>query len=439
MFIRRRTLVPYASAVSKPTGLHKTLLWIQTGGFDTFLAIARNYSTTEFFIMKNFSWNQIISQLPNPHFLQTYEWGQVKAKYGWVPYYAVWTEDGKWKVESDLRLLSTFHSPIVAAALILKRQILSQGFAARLSILYAPKGPLLDWSNEALRKRVLDDLQSFAKKQGAIFLKLDPDVVLGRGVPVSEGDVSENSGQAVRSDLRRRGWAESSEQIQFRNTVMVDLSASEEDILMRMKQKTRYNVRLAEKKGVTVRVGKLEDLGMLYKMYAETSVRDGFVIRDEAYYMTVWKLFMSSDPSSLVTRPSAVPLIAEVDGEPVAAIFLFMFAGRGYYVYGMSRDKHREKMPTYLLQWAAMKHAKAHGCLSYDLWGAPDVFDESDSMWGVYRFKEGLSGEVVRTLGAYDFAPNKFWYSIYSDVMPRVLDFMRSRGKEKMKQVVGGA
>jgi len=374
-------------------------------------------------------WNEIISKLPDPHFLQTYEWGQVKAKYGWIPYYAVWTGDGKWKVESDSNLLSTFHSPIVAAALILKRTAFR-----RFSIFYAPKGPLMDWTNDSLRKRVLDDLQSFAKKQGAIFLKLDPDVVLGRGIPVSVDEVTENNGQVVMSDLRRRGWVDSSDQIQFRNTVMVDLSASEEDILMRMKQKTRYNVRLAEKKGVTVRLGGLDDLPMLYKIYAETSVRDGFVIRDEEYYMMVWKLFMSAAASG---QPSAVPLVAEVDGEAVAAIFLFMFARRGYYVYGMSRDKHREKMPTYLLQWAAMKYAKAHGGLTYDLWGAPDVFDESDSMWGVYRFKEGLGGEVVRTLGAYDFAPSKFWYSMYADVMPRVLNFMRSRGKEKTKQVLG--
>jgi lipid II:glycine glycyltransferase (peptidoglycan interpeptide bridge formation enzyme) len=373
-------------------------------------------------------WNEIISKLPAPHFLQTYEWGQVKAKYGWVPYYALWIEDGKFSVSSNYQLPIT---NVIAASLILKRTAFR-----RFSIFYAPKGPLMDWTNESLRKRVLDDLQSFAKKQGAIFLKFDPDVVLGRGVPASVDEVTENSGQAVRSDLKRRGWVESSDQIQFRNTVMVDLSASEEDILMRMKQKTRYNVRLAEKKGVTVRVGGVDDLPMLYKMYAETSVRDGFVIRDEEYYMTVWKLFMQDAVNG---QPSAVPLIAEVDGEAVAAIFLFMFAGRGYYVYGMSRDKHREKMPTYLLQWAAMKHAKAHGCLTYDLWGAPDVFDESDSMWGVYRFKEGLGGDVVRTLGAYDFAPSKFWYSMYSDVMPRVLDFMRSRGREKTKQVVGGA
>ncbi len=386
--------------------------------------------------MSSQNWNQIISTLPNPHFLQTYEWGQVKAKYGWIPYYAVWGANGEFYVEKDTSRLSSFVFPVVAAALILKRQILSQGFTARLSVLYAPKGPLLDWDNEPLRTRVLNDLQAFAKKQGAIFLKLDPDVVLGRGVPDSEGDVTENSGQAVMSDLRRRGWIYSSDQIQFRNSVLVDLTSAEDEILMRMKPKTRYNVRLAGKKGVAVRIGTENDLTLLYKMYAETSVRDGFVIRNEEYYMTVWKLFMQS---TVHGQPSTVPLIAEVDGEPVAAIFLFIFAGRGYYVYGMSRNAHREKMPTYLLQWEAMKHVKSNGCTAYDLWGAPEVFDESDSMWGVYRFKEGLGGEVVRTLGAYDFAPNKLWYKMYADVMPRVLDVMRSRGKQKTKQVVGGA
>jgi lipid II:glycine glycyltransferase (peptidoglycan interpeptide bridge formation enzyme) len=221
------------------------------------------------------------------------------------------------------------------------------------------------------------------------------------------------------------------DQIQFQNTVLIDLSAAEEEMLARMKPKTRYNIRLAEKKGVTVRTGTVDDLAMLYKMYAETSVRDGFVIRDENYYLTVWKLFM---PPGANGQPSAIPFIAEVDGQAVAAIFLFIFAGRAYYVYGMSRNLYREKMPTYLLQWEAMKIAKSNGCDAYDLWGAPEVFDESDSMWGVYRFKEGLGGEVIRTLGAYDFAPNKLWYKLYTEIVPRALDVMRSRGKEKTKQ-----
>jgi len=389
-------------------------------------------------------WNSIISKLPNPHFLQTYEWGQVKAKYGWQPVYIAWDDRGKMKVETDPSRLSSFVFPPSAAALVLKRQILRNGFAARLSILYAPKGPLLDWSNEALRNRVLNDLQFFAKKQGAIFLKMDPDLVLGTGIPSSEADVIDNGGQTVISELKRRGWEYASDQIQFKNTVLIDLNPPEEELLSRMKQKTRYNIRLAEKKGVTLRVGKLGDLSSLYKMYAETSVRDGFVIRDQGYYKTAWETFMpkanSPISNSLVSNlqsPSAEPLIAEVDGEPVAAIFVFYFAGRAYYVYGMSRDVHREKMPAYLLQWEAMKRAKAKGCTVYDLWGAPEVFDESDSMWGVYRFKEGLGGKVVRTLGAWDFAPSPLWYKMYSEIIPRMLDVMRSKGKARTKQNLG--
>ncbi|MBV6394871.1 MAG: Lipid II:glycine glycyltransferase [Anaerolineales bacterium] len=391
-------------------------------------------------------WNNLISNLPNPHFLQTYEWGQVKAKYGWSPLYAVWTKDrfsvtpqGGNVSDQSADNLSLITDDCIAAALILKRQILQNSFAARLSILYLPKGPLLDWTNESLRNRVLDDLQSFAKKEGAIFLKCDPDVALGTGVPQSADDAEDKNGSAITSELKRRGWRYSSDQIQFKNTVVIDLNPTEDELLARMKQKTRYNIRLAEKKGVSLRVGNLEDLGMLYKMYAETSVRDGFVIRGEEYYLTVWKMFMQASVETLKRSnvPACEPLIAEVNNQPVAAIFVFYFAGRAYYVYGMSRDAHREKMPTYLLQWEAMKRAKARGCATYDLWGAPEVFDESDSMWGVYRFKEGLGGKVVRTLGAWDYAPNPFWYRMYSDIMPRVLDVMRSRGRSKTKQSLG--
>ena len=394
--------------------------------------------------MESSIWNSIISKFPNPHFLQTYEWGQVKAKYGWTPLYAVWTES-QFSVISEQSSV-TEHRPLttdhcLAAALILKRQVIRNGFAARLSILYSPKGPLLDWSNASLRVRVLNDLQTFAKKQGAIFLKMDPDVVLGRGVPSSEAGLIDPDGKAIVVDLKRRGWEDSADQIQFKNTILIDLNPSEEEMLARMKPKTRYNIRLAQKKGVTLRVGSKDDLSMLYRMYAETSVRDGFVIRDEGYYQTVWKTFMQTSVSTSERSdvPTCEPLIAEVDGEPVAAIFVFYFAGRAYYVYGMSRDVHREKMPTYLLQWEAMKRARAKGCSVYDLWGAPDVFEESDSMWGVYRFKEGLGGQVVRTLGAWDFAPNPLWYKMYSEIIPRLLDVMRSRGKTKTKQSIGGA
>ena len=138
-------------------------------------------------------------------------------------------------------------------------------------------------------------------------------------------------------------------------------------------------------------------------------------------------------------EPSAEPLIAQVDGQAVAALFLFYFARRAYYVYGMSRESQREKMPNYLLQWEAMRRAKGHGCSAYDLWGAPEKFDDTDDLWGVFRFKDGFGGGVVRTLGAWDFAPNPFWYAIYSEIIPRMLSGMRARGKNRLKQNFGGA
>jgi len=375
-------------------------------------------------------WNQIISRLPNPHFLQTFEWGQVKANYGWEPFYMVWSKESSRTYRSDqLDSLNRLDmSDVMAAAMILKRRVPIGGMAARLSVLYAPKAPLLDWKNETLRDRVLDDLMAFAKRQGGIFLKIDPDVILGTGVPGTDAEVTDNDGQGLVTALSRKGWVYSTDQIQFRNTVLIDLSASEDEMLARMKQKTRYNVRLAERKDVMVRLGTLDDLPMLYRMYAETSVRDGFVIRDEGYYGTVWKSFMGGE--------MAEPLIAEVNGEPLAAIFVFYFVDRAYYVYGMSKPVQREKMPAYLLQWEGMKRARARGCRTYDLWGAPDVFDESDGMWGVFRFKRGLGGEVVRTLGAWDYPPNRLWYRLYAEIIPRVLDFMRTRGKKRTTRQV---
>ena len=360
----------------------------------------------------NSNWNTLITQLPNAHFLQTREWAQVKEKYGWKAMPFVWHEEEK----------------LVAAAMILKRALPIRGFSAKLSVFYIPKGPLMDWKDKSLRERVLGDLQRFAKKQGAIFLKLDPDVPLAVGIPGETDECVHPEGQATRQALSLRGWRYSADQIQFRNTVLVDLSASEEEILVRMKQKTRYNIRLSSRKGVVMRVGTQDDWSMLYKIYAETSVRDGFAIRNEDYYQTVWGIFQSSK------SPTCEALIAEVDGEAVAAIFVFYFAKRAYYVYGMSTTNHRNKMPTYLLQWEAMKRAKLRGCTVYDLWGAPEVFDESDDMWGVFRFKRGLGGEVVRTLGAWDYAPNPFWYKIYAEFVPRVLDVMRSRGKKKTRE-----
>lgn len=368
-------------------------------------------------------WDELIAGLPEAHLLQSAEWARVKARYGWQPLYLAWPEDGGLRVAADPAELAGI-GIAQAAALVLKKPVLRRGFAARLCILYCPKGPLLDWQDAALRRRVLDDLQVFARRQAAIFLKLDPDVVLGSGLPGGKDDRPNPAGQAVEADLQARGWRFSEDQIQFRNTVMLEVCASDDELLARMKQKTRYNVRLGPKKGLTLRLGGEQDWPLLYKMYAETSLRDGFVIRDQAYYETVWRAFAS--------RSAA--LIAEFEGQPVAAVYLFHFAGRAYYLYGMSREAQREKMPNYMLQFEAMRWARERGCRVYDLWGAPDEFNESDPLWGVFRFKEGLGGQVRRTLGAWDYAPTALWYAAYTRVMPAVLNFMRSRGRRRTRR-----
>ena len=208
-------------------------------------------------------------------------------------------------------------------------------------------------------------------------------------------------------------------------------------MLARMKQKTRYNIRLAQKKGVTVRVGTVDDLPRMYRMYAETSVRDGFVIREEGYYQAVWKIFMQTPVSNSNLQPFSEPLIAEVDGIMVGAVSMFYFAGKAVYLFGMSTDEHREKMPNHLLQWEAMRRAKALGCSTYNLWGAPDKFDESDGLWGVFRFKDGLGGTVLRTLGAWDFTPHPLLYKLYTELLPRIMDLMRARGKARTRQSIG--
>ena len=182
-----------------------------------------------------------------------------------------------------------------------------------------------------------------------------------------------------------------------------------------------------------VRRGDRSDLELLYRLYAETSVRDGFIIRNEAYYHNLWSTFIK-DNKTTPDQPAAVPLIAEVAGEAVAAVIIFRFAQKAWFLFGMSGGAHRKLMPNYLLQWEAVKYAKAAGCTHYDMWGAPDEFNEADSLWGVFRFKRGFQGEVVRTGGAWDLPLRPIQYRIYMHLLPTILNTMRRRGKTKTER-----
>jgi peptidoglycan pentaglycine glycine transferase (the first glycine) len=215
--------------------------------------------------------------------------------------------------------------------------------------------------------------------------------------------------------LTERGWRYSPDQVQFRNTVHTDLRHTDEELLAGMKQKWRYNIRLAEKRSVRIRQVSPHDAPYLYAMYAETGKRDGFLIREADYYADAWRTmgamaFVAEHPSSAT---------------PLAALVLFRFGARAWYFYGMSRADGREHMPNYLLQWTAMRWARDAGCTVYDWWGAPEQLNEQDPMWGVYRFKEGFGAQFIEGLGAWDFAPSRLLYNTYTRWMPKVRRMLR--------------
>jgi peptidoglycan pentaglycine glycine transferase (the first glycine) len=342
-------------------------------------------------------WDRALLDLPNPHILQSWAWGEFKTRHGWGASRLLFQEEGR----------------AVAAASVLQRRL------PRLpvSILYVPKGPVLDWNDADLAARVLAELEGLAHRHRALFVKIDPDVYYPDEVPAPSH--RPRCAPETAQLLASRGWRISDDQIQFRNTVLLDLDRAEDELLAAMKQKTRYNVRLAMRRGVTVREGGVGEIDTFYQLYDETSRRDGFPIRPPEYYHDAWGSFLEEDLAHL--------LLAEAEGETVAGLILFTFGPTAWYMYGASSDRHRRHMPNQLLQWEAMRRAKETGCTLYDLWGAPDELDESDPMWGVVRFKLGLGGELARGLGAWDFPANRAGYGLYTTVMPRYLDWLRSR------------
>lgn len=342
------------------------------------------------------AWNTGAAGFPSAHILQSWEWGEFKhVTTGWKPLRLAFNRDGQ----------------TVAMASIGVRK------AGPLKIMYAPKGPLMDYSDVELSRQVLDALEQVARRERAVTLKIDPDVPHMLGAPGEDDERPDPRGAAWQNLLARRGWVYSAEQIQFKNTIVIDLTPDEDTLLMRLSQNTRRKVRVAERAGVTVRPATEADLPILYQLYQETGRRDGFLTRPQTYYERAWRDFMRAGVGHA--------LIAEAGGVEIAHVVLYAFGQTCWYFYGASRDLHRDKMPNYLLQWEAMRWAKAHGCTRYDLWGAPDVFDETDSMWGVYNFKRGFRGTVQRHIGAYDFAPNKLLYRAFTELLPRVRSLVR--------------
>lgn len=304
--------------------------------------------------LEDADWDEFLERFPQAHLLQTAGWAEFKADFGWTSA----------RVRSEN-----------ACA-----QILFKALPLGLTIAYLPKGPVgANWNE------IVPQIDTLCRARNAVFLQVEPD--LFEPLP------------AVFLESSFAGFRQEEHTIQPRRTILIDLSPDEEQLLAAMKQKTRYNVRLAEKKGV--RVSLSADLRGFYRMMQTTAKRDGFALHDFSYYQRVFQIF---EP-----RGKCALLEASLDNQALAYLMVFVHRERAWYFYGASDDESRNLMPTYLLQWEAMRWAKAHGAAVYDLWGIPDEDEEtlerdfpsrSDGLWGVYRFKRGFGGRVARSAPA---------------------------------------
>jgi lipid II:glycine glycyltransferase (peptidoglycan interpeptide bridge formation enzyme) len=318
------------------------------------------------------NWNKFLSQHPNAHLLQTGEWGELKSAFGWK---AVQMITGNVGV-----------------------QILFRKLPLGLTVGYIPK-PVISNQLLLIGNSFWEEMDSICRQHRAIFLKLEPDLW--------EDSLSEKFSQITNSKLRI-----SPHNIQPPRTIIVDIRGNEDEIFARMKQKTRYNIRLAKKKGVTVRTW--DDIASFHKMMLLTGQRDGFGVHSCEYYQRAYDLIHPKQMGEL--------FLAEYEEKPLAALFVARNGNRAYYLYGASTDEERSRMPTYFLQWEAMKWAKARGCEEYDLWGVPDEDEATleanfekrhDGLWGVYRFKRGFGGKLKRAVQAMDRVYNPLLYWVY--------------------------
>lgn len=339
--------------------------------------------------------NDFLAKAEKGHVLQSWEWGEIKSRTGWHPWRLVVEDDGE----------------IVAVASVLERKIPVVG----IPIFYASRGPVLDWRNAELFDYVLAEIRKLAKKRGAIFLKIDPDV--------------SSSDEKLGNYLLTKGFrsAESGkgfEGVQPKYVFRLNISPDERTLLANMHQKTRYNIRLAQKKGVSIRRGTREDLPEFYRVLKETTERDQFLVRAYSYFEDLY--------DSLVPVGLGELFIAEYEGKIISGTLAFTIGNKAWYIYGASSNAHRNVMPNYLIQWEMIRWAKSLGCTLYDFRGVPGHLTEDNPLYGLYRFKKGFNGEYTEFIGEWDLVYRRAIYflwnhlePIYSDVVKGIIGKLR--------------
>jgi len=309
------------------------------------------------------------------HVIQSWEWGEFRKKTG-VEVVRLGEFEGN-KLKKAYQF--TIHSvPYI-----------------KQKIGYLPKGPMPSRS-------MVDGLSSIAKQRNIAYIKLEPDV-----------EVSGKSKSTVES-LKRLGLVKAKKSLFTKYNFVLDISKSEEEILAGMHPKTRYNIRLAQKKGVEVYDSTEDrDFEIYLKLYFETTKRQKYFGHTQHYHRLAWE--------TLKKAGMAKVMIAKYGKEPLVAWMLLNFKDTLYYPYGGSSDLHRDVMASNLVAWEAIRLGEKLNLKSFDMWGAlgPEP-DTRDPWFGFHRFKAGYGAKHVEYIGSFDLVINPMYYQILN-----VADYVR--------------
>ena len=323
-------------------------------------------------------WDDLVSANPGgPQSLQSRAWGEFKIRWGWRPRYLI---------------QETGDAPI--AVLVLSRKLPGIG-----EILYAPKGPSVATAEQLLS--VLED-RSWCRE--AVVLKVEPEI---------------ERSDAAAALWRNAGLLPAPRDIQISSaTILVDLARDEDELLASFKPKCRYNVRLAARKGVTVRAAEMTDANIdtMYALLSSAFERADFIVRPRDYYRDYWRLQAASDQGQL--------FFAEWQGKVLCGAFITWLGDRAWYKDGGSTREHAEVMAPHALQWEVMRWLRGRGITTYDLVAAPppEGIDPSHRMYGLYRFKSGFSDQLVAFPGTWDLPLRQRRYALWNRAGQRLAD-----------------
>lgn len=300
--------------------------------------------------------------------------------------------------------------------------VVGRGVSERASIAYVPFGPEYRPDEDA-RGSFLEGLSERLKAflpRGCIFIRFELPWESPYAREESRYDAEgqwlgapEPEARELRMNFgtERRALRKAPTDLMPPDTVIVDLRPPEDEILGRMKPKTRYNIGLAARRGVLIEDAGPAGLEAWYALYAQTAARNGFVLHDRSHFAAV--LAEGENGRRGGPRETARLLIARRGGKPLAGMILALSGPRATYLYGASSGDGREAMASYALQWAAMRLAKASGALEYDLFGCSPRPDPEHPLYGLWRFKTGFGGELVHRQGCWDYPLDPSAYELW--------------------------